>query len=281
MFKEILGDDLCIAVLTDQNPNVFYELAVAQAAGRPVIILIHKGQTLPFDIQDLRCVFYDLKPRPLFEKVYVHEIVAHVKKLESLGWKVPAPFGVEPPLGGGRESLTQPVYYERSMDYGGLERLMDLLRRTEKVFEVMGVTLSFWRSTRGISDVIIGKASTGCRVRALLMHKDNPALPQMIIPTVPEMSFEKKVSDLDVMLKFWQKMAEKCSNIEVRQMRRGCLHFQLTRSDDTAVFAQYFFSEKLRHSPLWQCRAGTRLYDILAQEFESLWQVNDPALAGG
>jgi hypothetical protein len=45
------------------------------------------------------------------------------------------------------------------------------------------------------------------------------------------------------------------------------------------VFAQYFFSEKLRHSPLWQCRAGTPLYDVLAQEFESLWQANDPTLA--
>ena len=93
MFSSILNDDLCVAVLTGQNPNVFYELAIAQAAARPVIILLEKGETLPFDIHDLRCVYYDLKPRSLFEKDYVNEIVDHVCSLEESGWKVGTPFG--------------------------------------------------------------------------------------------------------------------------------------------------------------------------------------------
>ena len=50
MFRFIFEADLCIAVLTDHNPNVFYELAVAHSAQRPVIILIEKGQRLPFDV---------------------------------------------------------------------------------------------------------------------------------------------------------------------------------------------------------------------------------------
>ena len=32
MYRELLGSDLSIAVLTGYNPNVFYELALAQAA---------------------------------------------------------------------------------------------------------------------------------------------------------------------------------------------------------------------------------------------------------
>ncbi len=43
MFKSILHGDLCVAVLTGYNPNVFYELAIAQAAACPTIILIEKG----------------------------------------------------------------------------------------------------------------------------------------------------------------------------------------------------------------------------------------------
>src|SRR5579862_8918726 len=76
MFRSLVREDLAIALLTGHNPNVFYELAIAQAAARPVIILLLKGQVLPFDIQDLRCVYYDLKPRNLFENVYVNEIIA-------------------------------------------------------------------------------------------------------------------------------------------------------------------------------------------------------------
>ena len=43
MFREIVTADVCVVVLTGFNPNVFYELAVAQSAARPVVILIEKG----------------------------------------------------------------------------------------------------------------------------------------------------------------------------------------------------------------------------------------------
>src|SRR5690242_1453064 len=58
MFREIVGSNCCICVLTGRNPNVYYELAVAQMVGTPVIILIEKEEELPFDIRDLRCVRY-------------------------------------------------------------------------------------------------------------------------------------------------------------------------------------------------------------------------------
>src|SRR5947209_1134861 len=92
MFRAILNEDLCIALLTGFNPNVFYELAVAQCAGRPVIIMAEKGHVLPFDIHDLRCVYYDFSPRPMSQGVYVKQIVGHVKSLEAAGWQAACPF---------------------------------------------------------------------------------------------------------------------------------------------------------------------------------------------
>jgi len=47
MFRAILTDDLCVAVLTGNNPNVYYELAVAQSAARPVIILLERASRCP------------------------------------------------------------------------------------------------------------------------------------------------------------------------------------------------------------------------------------------
>src|SRR4051812_25733307 len=49
MFREIIISNCCICVLTGHNPNVFYELAIAQSFGTPVIILIDKEEELPFD----------------------------------------------------------------------------------------------------------------------------------------------------------------------------------------------------------------------------------------
>jgi hypothetical protein len=88
MFRRILEDDLCIAVLTGHNPNVFYELAIAQSAARPVIILIEKGQDLPFDVQDVRCIYYDFEPKSVKENVYEKKIIEHVKSLEEANWTV-------------------------------------------------------------------------------------------------------------------------------------------------------------------------------------------------
>src|SRR5262249_44919734 len=61
----ILNYDLCIADLSGQNPNVFYELAIAQAAERPVVLLKLAGEIIPFDVKDYRLIEYDLKPRSI------------------------------------------------------------------------------------------------------------------------------------------------------------------------------------------------------------------------
>lgn len=56
----IVESDIIIADLTDHNPNVFYELAVAHGYQKPVIHLIKDGQKVPFDVVDQRVIFYDL-----------------------------------------------------------------------------------------------------------------------------------------------------------------------------------------------------------------------------
>jgi CheY-like chemotaxis protein len=45
-----------LADLTDQNPNVFYELAIRHTTGKPVIHVVDAAQKLPFDIADLRAI---------------------------------------------------------------------------------------------------------------------------------------------------------------------------------------------------------------------------------
>jgi hypothetical protein len=60
VLARILESDLVIADLTDHNPNVFYELAVRHASEKPVIHTITTGQSIPFDIADLRTIYIDI-----------------------------------------------------------------------------------------------------------------------------------------------------------------------------------------------------------------------------
>ena len=87
IYNNIQTNDLCIVVLSFENPNVFYELAIAQCAVRPVIILVEEGHRLPFDIQDERSVFYDLGARSYKEKIHINRVIEIIRNLEENDFK--------------------------------------------------------------------------------------------------------------------------------------------------------------------------------------------------
>jgi hypothetical protein len=59
IWKNIATCRLLVAELTGQNPNVYYELGIAHTLDKPVILLIQKGEKLPFDISAIRAITYD------------------------------------------------------------------------------------------------------------------------------------------------------------------------------------------------------------------------------
>lgn len=48
-----------IAEITEANPNVYYEIGVAQALREPTVLLAQRGTKLLFDLGPHRCIFYD------------------------------------------------------------------------------------------------------------------------------------------------------------------------------------------------------------------------------
>lgn len=48
-----------VAELTTRNPNVFYELGLAHAMNKPVVLVSAKEEDVPFDLQHIRVIYYD------------------------------------------------------------------------------------------------------------------------------------------------------------------------------------------------------------------------------
>jgi len=61
IIQRVMNDQLVIADLTGRNPNVYYELSLRHALRKPLVQLIHKDETLPFDVQNMRTISYDHK----------------------------------------------------------------------------------------------------------------------------------------------------------------------------------------------------------------------------
>jgi hypothetical protein len=58
IWRSINESRFSIADLTKRNPNVFYEVGLAHALHKPVI-LITQSQDIPFDVKEVRNLHYD------------------------------------------------------------------------------------------------------------------------------------------------------------------------------------------------------------------------------
>lgn len=48
-----------VAELTSKNPNVFYELGLAHALNKPVVLVSSNEADVPFDLRHIRVIIYD------------------------------------------------------------------------------------------------------------------------------------------------------------------------------------------------------------------------------
>ncbi len=59
MWTQIQEAKVLLAILTGQNANVFYELGLAHAIGKPIVMVSETMSDVPFDLQALRTLTYD------------------------------------------------------------------------------------------------------------------------------------------------------------------------------------------------------------------------------
>lgn len=61
ILKDLKGSYIVIAILTDKNPNVFYELGIRHAQSIRTIMLCQKSQKIPFDLKNYGVGLYSDK----------------------------------------------------------------------------------------------------------------------------------------------------------------------------------------------------------------------------
>ncbi len=269
MFESILTEDLCIAILTGHNPNVFYELAIAHAAARPAIILVEKGTAIPFDIKDMRAVEYDLNPRALRDRVYLNQIVQNVRSLDADNWTVPVPFGANlSPLGSGRGDWQ---FFAKSGNYGDPGSWLGFLERAQKNFDLCGISLHSWTRHSGAKRKIEQAVARGVRIRILMMHPDNPAIPLFINSKDTFADVEHVRNMIRLSHSNFSKLLIGADNCEVRCVKGGAMHQQLIITDTESAAIFYLYSINTSESPMLYCPATGPLYQALGTEFMALW----------
>jgi hypothetical protein len=117
----VVSSRVLLADLTDKNPNVFYELGLAHAARKPVLLLTQSMDDVPFDLRALRVITYDVE-HPDWGQVLRENIKQGLKEtLESPERSVLPTFLLEEPT-------DQPHVSADEARLIGLQQQVDSLR---------------------------------------------------------------------------------------------------------------------------------------------------------
>ena len=60
IWRGINAAKVLVAELSTRNPNVFYELGLAHALHKPVVLVSSNEPDVPFDLQHIRVIYYDV-----------------------------------------------------------------------------------------------------------------------------------------------------------------------------------------------------------------------------
>jgi hypothetical protein len=90
IWSGINASKVLVAELTTRNPNVFYELGLAHALNKPVVLVSSNENDVPFDLQHIRVIYYDVNDpfwgQRLIDKV-AENIVSALKNPEEAVFK--------------------------------------------------------------------------------------------------------------------------------------------------------------------------------------------------
>lgn len=263
IIKGIVGDlfnaDLVLAVLTDLNPNVWYELGVRHSIKHGTIMVMEHGQTLPFDIRQYGVIFYRDNKVPDFRS----ELGAFIDRIKASESDNPVrdhlPVHLVPAAVKGVRRIAEKN--EFNPDFWN----NDLLAKTSHTLDLLGHSLSKWLSatyrTRFI-ETLKRLAENDGHVRMLVMKPDSS-------PNAREVRKTLKTVFEDVKQNLPQSRSKR---ISVRWVAPPPdIPYMLIRTDNDIVVSPYFATASSEKALLVVLQPNTEYAEQYVNDFQTLF----------
>jgi len=180
IIEHLLDDDLVVADLTGHNPNVFYEIAVRHAARKPIVHLITRDESIPFDVGNQRAVQYALDDPDALETAQ-QELEQKIQAIEDRDFKAFAnPITSVRDVSILRES-EQPEVRDNAEILGALNEIREELREVQLLQRRTGRQEQIRRQREAVADRVVVEQT----VRQLLRTSDRPVSGADIVAQLP------------------------------------------------------------------------------------------------
>lgn len=286
--KNILTSTINIAALITRNENVGYEIGVANAFGKPVILLRHEDYTPPYDLAHLRMVLFK---QSTFESEEAREKVVQ-QLVGVILAKVPnfrAPNFEPSLLGGDVVPQARCIAYDRfRVAYTDWD---EMFWEAEKQIWIAGITLDqvanvnrFRRPVveedredlglepvidgvqqyvqTGLIDSLIAQCQAGRDVNVVIMHEDNPALAELL--RHPTRNIEREIekvrleivntsqrvtSGIKLLAELARQLGASIGNFRFTKVMRGLIANRVSMSDSSAYITPVSFTLDINSGP--------------------------------
>jgi hypothetical protein len=302
--ESLIHDRIVFAILAFDRPNVYYELALANAAGRHVIMLRHNLEKTHFDIAGLRAISYryPMEGEALADKIAeVADYVRTVMKMEAFR---PTVFNNNlNPLG----RLYREYEFKSTFKDVDIPSYCEIFLQARKFIGLQGITLLhfarsnfLWNTHDGRSlnffDLVRAKVLFDTvDVRVVMMHEDNAALPHFLkFLDRDKFTDSLKAVREEIKQSFaaWSALRDELNGkaseradgrkgkLEVIRLEHGVVNYRLTVTDQQLIVTPYLnifpFNSQ---GPALICQAGTPFYDRINREFIDRAVSNEMAAA--
>jgi len=272
----VLDDDLVIAVLSFRNANAFYQAALAQAAARPLILMIEEGQDLTFDPRGAKVLTYSLDTASVVSAVNVNKLQQVIREIDETDAPIHQGFrpGASALNGGGNGGAT---VFERSPQFTYDQRLQ-MMREAKTRIDMMGVANLALATHPDTVELVRSRSGQGVEIRILQCAPTNPGLISLV-STRDGQHLDNVRREIETAAEAWKRIVD-MPDLEVSiSLRRAQTSIPLASAlitDGAVVTTPYLRSRTTAESPTLYAHAGSAYYRVASQEFDTIWSEAAP-----
>lgn len=275
----LLRDDLVIALMTGRDPEVYYQVAIAQAAGRPLILMIEAGRELSVRPRGALVVTYTVDTDAIMSAKGVRDLNAAIKQFQS----------DTPPL---QEGFQARKAMPRSLSAGGgvtfierggefsYDRKMAMMREATQRIDILGVANASLARHPDMLELIRSRSGHDLQVRILQTAPGNPGIAALVGSRDANRMANVR-NEIDAACEGWRAVCELEGldlSITVR-LAQDAVPLSYTVLTERAVIATpYQFSRPASESPSVHALAGSHFHKVMMEEFDALWSGASPFL---
>ncbi len=278
---KIIAADILLCEMSGRNANVFYELGLAHAIGKPAILLSSAKKDIPFDLQHVRAIIYDTKSAGWESRLRMAITSAAREVFSStVSWPPPLAADRSPEAGIGIPGVTRIFPNLPSCEKEVLEAIAS--SRTVRIFLQLGKTVLV--GSPNIYEYLEKSLRSGSTVRVLHAGTDNPYLSRRVAVERGS-SYEEWVSDIDYATRKLINLRNRSTGVVQSRTHNEAYYWLIFLFDSTAYVQPYIYErDNTKKAPVLKLKvdsaeaAERSLYRVFDRYFDRKWDESIQAI---